>query len=156
MILVALAAALQGGYYFAMLVAAAATAMFYEWSRIVRGWGAGWDVGGLLYCLLPALALLWMRDRAATTAWRIVLWVFIVTWATDIGAYFVGRSLRPAQARSGDQPRQDRRGAVRRHGGGGPAWRGWALLTGLHYALLILLRRCSRLRRRPATCSKAG
>ncbi|WP_343070280.1 hypothetical protein [Sphingomonas sediminicola] len=31
-------AAVLGGYYFAFLVAAAATGMFYEWMRIVRGW----------------------------------------------------------------------------------------------------------------------
>ena len=43
MIVVALMAAVLGGYYFAILVAAAATAMFYEWTRIVRGRGAGWD-----------------------------------------------------------------------------------------------------------------
>jgi hypothetical protein len=38
MMVVALACAVLGGYYFAFLVAAAATIMFYEWSRIVRGW----------------------------------------------------------------------------------------------------------------------
>ena len=46
MIVVALMAAVLGGYYFAILVAAAVTAMFYEWMRIVRGWGFGWKLGG--------------------------------------------------------------------------------------------------------------
>jgi CDP-diglyceride synthetase len=34
-----LLAAIQGGNVFAILVAAIATLMFYEWTRIVRGWG---------------------------------------------------------------------------------------------------------------------
>ena len=65
--------------------------MFYEWMRIVRGWGIGWAIGGFFYCLLPALALLWIRDRSGDQGLSLLLWVFLVTWATDIGAYFAGR-----------------------------------------------------------------
>lgn len=91
MIVVALMAAVLGGYTFAILVAAAATGMFYEWMRIVRGWGLHWSIGGFVYCLLPALALLWIRDRSGDQGLSLLLWVFIVTWSTDIGAYFAGR-----------------------------------------------------------------
>ena len=91
MIFVALAAAFLGGNYFAVLVAAAATAMFYEWTRIVRGWGPAWYIAGFFYALIPALALLWVRDRSDDQL-ALILWIFIVTWSTDIGAYFVGRS----------------------------------------------------------------
>lgn len=91
MVVVALMAAVLGGYYFAFLVAAAATGMFYEWMRIVRGWGLHWSVGGFFYCLLPALALLWIRDRSGDQGLSLLLWVFVVTWSTDIGAYFAGR-----------------------------------------------------------------
>lgn len=89
MIAVALGAAVVGGYTFAVLAAAIATGMFYEWLRIVRGWGAAWAIGGFFYCLAPALALLWIRDHSGLS---LLLWVFLVTWATDIGAYFAGRS----------------------------------------------------------------
>ena len=88
LIVAALLAAFQGGYVFAVVVAAAATAMFYEWTRLARGWGPLWYIGGLLYALLPALSLLWIRERAGID---LLLWVFIVTWSTDIGAYFAGR-----------------------------------------------------------------
>jgi len=91
MVVVALMAAVLGGYYFAFMVAAAATGMFYEWMRIVRGWGPHWSVGGFFYCLLPALALLWIRDRSGDQGLSLLLWVFIITWSTDIGAYFAGR-----------------------------------------------------------------
>ena len=30
---------------------------------MVRGWGGGWYVSGFLYALIPALALLWVRER---------------------------------------------------------------------------------------------
>ena len=91
MIVIALMAAVLGGYFFAVLVAAAATAMFYEWLRIVRDWSFGWKAAGFVYCLLPAVALLWIRDRSGEHGLSLLLWVFLVTWATDIGAYFFGR-----------------------------------------------------------------
>jgi phosphatidate cytidylyltransferase len=91
MIAVALGAAVVGGYTFAVLAAAVATAMFYEWLRMTRGWGPAWAIGGFLYCLAPALALLWIRDRSGEAGLSLLLWVFIVTWSTDIGAYFAGR-----------------------------------------------------------------
>ena len=91
LILLALTAAVVGGYVLAILIAAAATAMYYEWMRIVRGWGLGWAVGGFFYALIPALSLLWIRDRA-DDGLALLLWVFLVVWAVDIGGYFVGRT----------------------------------------------------------------
>jgi phosphatidate cytidylyltransferase len=88
LIVAALLVAFQGGYLLAVVVAAIATAMFYEWTRLTRGWGGLWYVSGFFYALLPALALLWIRERAGID---LLLWAFIVTWSTDIGAYFAGR-----------------------------------------------------------------
>ncbi|MDP9164338.1 MAG: phosphatidate cytidylyltransferase [Pseudomonadota bacterium] len=92
MIGVALAAAVAGGTWFAVLVAAAAAVMFTEWTRMVRGRGFPWLLAGFGYALIPALALLWIRERGAHKL-DMLLWVFIVTWSTDIGAYFAGRSI---------------------------------------------------------------
>ena len=91
LIAAALLAAVQGGYLLAVIVAAVATAMFYEWTRITRGWGLLWYIGGFFYALLPALALLWVRERDIHGL-ELLIWVFIVTWSTDIGAYFTGRA----------------------------------------------------------------
>lgn len=88
LIVAALLVAFQGGNLLAVVVAAIATAMFYEWTRLTRGWGALWYIGGFFYALLPALALLWIRERAGID---LLLWAFILTWSTDIGAYFAGR-----------------------------------------------------------------
>lgn len=89
LIVAALLVAFEGGYLLAIVVAGIATAMFYEWTRLVRGWGPLWYLSGFFYALLPALALLWIRERAGID---LLLWAFIVTWSTDIGAYFAGRS----------------------------------------------------------------
>ena len=89
---VALGAAALGGYGFATLVALAACVMFYEWRQIVAGWGFGWQISGFLYALIPALALLWVRERSPVGL-ELLLWVFITTWSVDIGAYFAGRTI---------------------------------------------------------------
>jgi phosphatidate cytidylyltransferase len=99
LIAAALFAAVQGGNVLALMVAAVATLMFYEWTRIVKGWGPLWYVSGFVYALLPALALLWIRERTPPDmpsnefGLALLVWVFIVTWATDIGAYFAGRAI---------------------------------------------------------------
>jgi phosphatidate cytidylyltransferase len=97
LIIVALAAAVLGGYLFVILVALASCVILYEWRRIVQGWGFGWQVAGFLYALVPALALLWIRERfqvnGAPLGVELLLWVFITTWSVDIGAYFAGRSI---------------------------------------------------------------
>src|SRR5690349_14190808 len=85
MIMTALTAEWFGGTAFAILVAAAATAIYYEWAKMVRGWGLAWHLGGFVFALLPALSLLWVRERAGVPAgsqgFELVLWVFIVTWS---------------------------------------------------------------------------
>jgi phosphatidate cytidylyltransferase len=138
MILIALMAAVLGGYYFAVLVAAAATALFYEWSRLVRGWGGGWMVAGFVYALIPALALLWIRDRAGMDGLPLLLWVFIVTWATDIGAFFAGRAFGKAKLAPTISPNKTLAGL---YGGMAAAtlfggW--WVLSTGLPKLLIVL------------------
>ena len=137
MIVIALMAAVLGGYYFAILVASAATAMFYEWMRIVRGWGTAWGIGGFVYALLPALALLWIRDRADNGI-ALLLWVFLITWATDIGAFFVGRAMgrrRLAPAISPGKTIEGLWGGVAAATLFGSAW-AWA--TGLGKPLFVL------------------
>ena len=132
-----LLAAIQGGNVFAMLVAAIATLMFFEWTRIVRGWGATWYIGGFIYALLPALALLWIRERD-DQGLALLMWTFIVTWATDIGAYFAGRSFGKRKLAPSISPNKTVEGlcggivAAALFGGG------WALITDLGTALLAL------------------
>lgn len=137
MILVALAAAIQGGYTFAILAAAAATAVFYEWTRIVRGWGAGWYLGGFAYALAAAIALLWIRDRA-DNGLALLLWLFIVVWMVDIGGYFAGRVIGGPKLAPRISPNKTWAGL---YGGVAAATilgGGWAMYTGLPAILLLL------------------
>lgn len=137
MVMLALGAALQGGNLFAVVVAAAATLMFFEWTRLVRGWGAGWSVGGFFYALMPALALLWVRERDLHGL-VLLLWVFIITWSTDIGAYFAGRRFGRRKLAPAISPGKTVEGL---YGGIAAATLlggAWALATGLGVALLAL------------------
>jgi len=109
--------------------------MFYEWTRLVRGWGLAWYLGGFLYALLPALGLLWVRERSGLD---LLVWAFIVTWATDIGAYFAGRSFGKRKLAPTISPNKTVEGlyggiaAATLFGGA------WVLATGLRLPLLAL------------------
>ena len=137
LIAAALLAAAQGGNIFALLVAGASTLMFYEWTRIVRGWGLAWSAGGFIYALLPALALLWIRERDALGL-ELLVWTFVVTWATDIGAYFAGRSFGKRKLAPSISPNKTVEGL---YGGIAAATLiggAWVLATGLGKPLLAL------------------
>lgn len=137
MIAIALVATVLGGYSFAILAAAAATAVFYEWTRIARGWGAGWYVAGFVYPLVAALSLLWIRDRADNGV-ALVLWVFILVWVMDIGAYFAGRTIGGPKLAPSISPGKTWAGF---YGGVAAATvfaGAWAMYTGLHKVLLLL------------------
>jgi len=144
LIAAALLAAVHGGNLLAVFVAAIATLMFYEWTRIVRGWGAVWYVSGFVYALLPALALLWIRERTPPDlpsderGLSLLVWVFIVTWSTDIGAYFTGRNFGKRKLAPAISPNKTVEGlfggivAATLLGGA------WVLATGLGTPLLAL------------------
>lgn len=137
MVAVAVAAAVQGGYAFAIFAAAGATLVFYEWTRLARGWGFGWQVAGFVYMLVAALSLLWIRDRA-DDGFELVLWVFIVTWATDIGAYCAGRLIGGPKLAPAISPNKTWAGL---YGGVAAATiigGAWALIAGIDPTALLL------------------
>lgn len=71
----------DGRYGFAAVAAAAVVAGLLS-RRLALAWG-------LLYVGVPAFALVLLN-----WAWsELVLWLFLITWATDIFAYFIGRAI---------------------------------------------------------------
>ena len=137
LILLALGAAFLGGYTFAVLVALASVMIFYEWRRLVAGWGFGWKVAGFVYALIPALALLWIRDRAPQGL-ELLLWVFVVTWTTDIGAYFAGRAIGGPKLAPRISPNKTVAGLVGGVISAGLAGYAWAEVWSLSAALFWL------------------
>ena len=53
---------------------------------------AAWPMIGIVYVALPAIACIYLRGDSDFGR-AIIVWLFIVIWATDAGAYFVGRAL---------------------------------------------------------------
>ena len=137
MMAVALVALALGGYYFAVMVAAAATILYFEWTRLVRGWGPLWTIGGFLFALLPALALLWLRERDAHGL-ALVVWAFIVTWSTDIGAYFIGRAIGRKKLAPSISPGKTVAGLYGGMAAAALFGGAWVLIADLSHVLLIL------------------
>lgn len=137
MIATALLAAYEGGTILAVLVAGVATAMFYEWRKMTGSWGLSWSAGGFFYALLPALALLWIRERD-DQGLALLIWVFIVTWSTDIGAYFAGRSFGKRKLAPAISPNKTVEGLIGGIAAATLLGGAWALTHRLGAPLLLL------------------
>mgnify|MGYP001053703914 CR=1 FL=1 len=80
--------------FFSIFVLFAVVLMTFEWTEITKSEPEKqnqWRVLGLAYSLSPTVSLLIIRnvDKGAD----IILWLLAVIWATDIGAYFVGKNI---------------------------------------------------------------
>ncbi|WP_162937977.1 phosphatidate cytidylyltransferase [Kiloniella sp. EL199] len=53
---------------------------------------AFWLTLGLCYLSVTTYALLWLRNSSGN-GFETVLWILLVVWLTDIGAYFFGKSI---------------------------------------------------------------
>lgn len=58
----------------------------------LRGRPPAWCFVGGFYVVLPCFALIWLRADPAAGR-ESVLWILLAVWATDIGAYFAGRTI---------------------------------------------------------------
>ena len=82
-----------------------------------------WLAAGSLWVALPCIILLWLVESGRASRGTL-FWVFAVVWATDIGAYVVGRTLGGPQLAPRWSPRKTWAGL-----GGGvicAALAGWA------------------------------
>ena len=111
-----LLAAVWFGFPWIDLVAAiAAPVMILEWSRLTRG-APVLRVLACLYGLAALVALLWLRHQPDSGR-ETILWVLACIWATDIGAYFVGRTAGGAKLAPRISPGKTWSGLI-----GGMAW----------------------------------
>lgn len=58
----------------------------------LAGSAASWAALAIPYIVLPAVAIVWLRAEPHGGA-GVVFWLLAVVWATDVGAYAVGRSV---------------------------------------------------------------
>lgn len=68
----------------ALVVAAAAAHVLHK--------SVFWTVLGTAYVAAPVMATIWLREGVADGL-ALTLWVLLIVWATDIGAYFAGTTL---------------------------------------------------------------
>ncbi|OYU14772.1 MAG: phosphatidate cytidylyltransferase [Alphaproteobacteria bacterium PA4] len=76
---------------------------------LARGRGF-WAFAGILYCGLPALALIWLRGLALGLA--ATVFVLVCVWATDIAAYFTGRAIGGPKLAPAISPNKTQAGAI--------------------------------------------
>ncbi len=68
-----------------------------------------WIGLGALYCAIPAIAFPIIRD---TGGFNVLMFVFLVVWATDIAAYFVGKKFGGAKLYPSISPKKTWSGAI--------------------------------------------
>ena len=97
------------------MAALAAPLMVSEWIRLTRG-RPFIRILAVLYALAAIVALLWLRHQPALGRETIV-WIVLCIWATDTGAYVVGRAAGGAKLAPRISPSKTWSGLV-----GGMAW----------------------------------
>ncbi|MDP2410589.1 MAG: CDP-archaeol synthase [Pseudolabrys sp.] len=113
----ALVIAYAGGVLFALFWAAAALAVLWEWSALVRGAALapparlGWYIAGAAYASVLLLAPLLLRADAAYGFLAIVM-LFGIVWTTDVAAYFAGRALGGPKLMPSVSPKKTWSGAI--------------------------------------------
>jgi len=108
---VALACLWAGGWAWTGLVLIGAAGMAVEWRTMGRMRPAAWlPVTGAAYILPAVVALLWLR--AGPAGFGAVLFMLCVVWASDIGAYMVGRLVGGPKLAPAISPGKTRSGAV--------------------------------------------
>ena len=77
---------------YAMIIPAAVGAVIIGIASIGRGGAPLWTSCGPIYAAIVVLAPIWLREREPDGLIALI-WLFLVVWVSDIGAYFVGRRI---------------------------------------------------------------
>jgi phosphatidate cytidylyltransferase len=91
-VLLAIVAAAVAGIAVALALGLAAAAAVFPIARSEGVRDAPWLAAGAPWIAVPCSLLVWLA-QAPGAGRAIVLWIFAVVWATDIGAYMAGRRI---------------------------------------------------------------
>ncbi|MFM6930637.1 MAG: phosphatidate cytidylyltransferase [Novosphingobium sp.] len=86
-----------GGWLWALFVGAIASGVLWEWRGLVRGFAATpmqqtlWSLGGIIYIGFATAMLLFLRSEFFPVIASVS--VILAVIATDVGAYFAGRTI---------------------------------------------------------------
>jgi phosphatidate cytidylyltransferase len=89
---IALLAASLSGFAAGVLLAWGGAVVVWRIALNDRASAPLWLAAGSLWVALPCIILLWLGQSGSASRGTL-LWVFAVVWATDIGAYAVGRQI---------------------------------------------------------------
>jgi phosphatidate cytidylyltransferase len=122
-VLLGVVAAATAGVVAAAAVTGAGVALLVWAALRERDREPYWLALGALWVALPCVLLLWLAS-ADGAGRHTLLWIFAVVWATDIGAYAVGRRLGGPRLAPRWSPRKTWAGLI--GGAGCAALAGWA------------------------------
>ncbi|MBV8777427.1 MAG: phosphatidate cytidylyltransferase [Alphaproteobacteria bacterium] len=88
----AVVAAATAGVGYGVAVAMSGTVVVWLAERPRPGSAPLWTAAGVPWVALPCVILLWLV-QSGSAGRGTLLWLFLVVWATDIGAYAVGRQV---------------------------------------------------------------
>ncbi len=137
-VLAAIAAAAATGVALAVAASLLGAAIVLWTARREPGGAPSWLALGALWVALPCVLLLWLA-RAEGAGRATLLWIFAVVWATDIGAYAIGRRFGGPLLAPRWSPRKTWAGLI--GGAGCAALAGWgtARVLGLSSVLPLVL-----------------
>lgn len=80
-----------GPPWFTLLVVVVAAFMGWEWAGMCKR-HPGWMALGSMYIAVPTAAMIWLRGDD-TPGMMTIIWLFLVVWGADTGAYLTGRTI---------------------------------------------------------------
>jgi phosphatidate cytidylyltransferase len=97
LVMLAVLCVVWGGFAFSVLVLLAAIVMLKEWEKLTQPDDTLFKLLGYVLTIVPCACLLWLRSLTSPVddllGMKLVLALIAIIAATDIGAYFTGKSL---------------------------------------------------------------
>jgi len=110
---IAVAAVWIGRPYFEFVMILVCSIGIFEWFRLFKDQHLNLILFlvGLFYIVSPFLIIVWIYNLESVGP-KLVLWILFVVWATDTGAYFIGKLLKGPKLAPDISPNKTWSGAI--------------------------------------------